>query len=132
MLVTFLDEATRPKVLIVVYHFTLQTDGIDGSAETVYTGQDELFVESNVQVGLRIDGNHLSNGRDTIITEYRIDGDEQANIRNKHHFSASHTLSATARLSDVSDQSSGVYRASITLTVIALHPGNQGPQVCPD
>ena len=52
--------------------FTLSTTDADGSATAVYTGSDDFNLESNSQVRVNLSGSNLSNGSDSISTNYAI------------------------------------------------------------
>jgi hypothetical protein len=120
-----------PQAAIVGFDdFWLYPIGSDGANDAIYQGQDEVRIESNVQIGIRLQGGNLSNGHDEIQTDYLIDGNTQVNVRNKHDFSNDHMVSAEVRLGRTSDQLRGVYKAQVVLTIIALHPNGQGPNTC--
>ncbi len=54
--------------------FELQNQGTDGDAGTRYEGMEDFFLESNSPVRVMVEGGMLSNGEDSIYTNYAIDG----------------------------------------------------------
>ncbi len=101
--------------------FTLTTSDTDGAAGAVYSGSDDFALESNTQVRVSLSGGDLSNGSDTVSTDYDIDGvglvmDTTADSVHND----SHTVSADATLGAISAQKAGAYSSVITLTVSAL------------
>lgn len=101
--------------------FTLTTSQVDGAAGSVYSGSDQFALESNTQVRVSLTGGDLSNGSDSISTEYDLDGDGMImeTAANSVH-NDNHTVSAAATLGNISSQKAGAYSADITLTVSAL------------
>ncbi len=101
--------------------FSLTTSGTDGAANAVYSGSDTYQLESNGQVRLTLTGSDLSNGSDSISTSYSLDGnglvfDTAADMAHN----ASHSISATATLGNISSQKAGSYTGTITITVSGI------------
>lgn len=101
--------------------FVLSTTDTSGAAGAVYTGSDNYQLESNGQVRVSLSGDNLSNGTDSVATEYALDGNGTSydTTADAVH-NAAHTVSASATLGDISSQKAGAYSAEITLTVSAL------------
>ena len=102
--------------------FTLTTTDIDGSAGAVYDGADNFNVESNGQVRVVLSGANLTNGSDSVSTVYELDstGGTTFDTTSGVVHNASHSVSAAATLGAISDQLSGNYASTVTLTVSAL------------
>jgi hypothetical protein len=102
--------------------FTLTTTDIDGSAGAVYDGADNFNVESNGQVRVVLSGANLTNGSDSVSTVYELDstGGTTLDTTSGVVHNASHSVSAAATLGAISDQLSGNYASTVTLTVSAL------------
>ena len=101
--------------------FTLSTTDADGSASAVYSGSDDFQLESNGQVRVNLSGGNLSNGSTSIATSYAMDGSGttfDTTLGVVHN--ASHNVSATAILGNISSQQAGAYSGVITLTVSAI------------
>jgi len=98
--------------------FALTTSGTDGAAGAIYTGSDQFMVESNCPILVSVSGADLSNGADSIDTNYQLDGNDTFQTAGKH--SGNHTVSASATLGNISSQEAGGYASNITITVSAL------------
>ena len=101
--------------------FVLQTNDTSGEAGAVYSGSDTYRLESNGQVRVSLSGENLSNGTDSVNTQYALDGSGMTfdtTVDAVHN--AEHTVSAVATLGDISSQKAGAYSSVITLTVSAL------------
>ncbi|WP_330925148.1 hypothetical protein [Candidatus Sororendozoicomonas aggregata] len=101
--------------------FSLTTSGTDGSANAIYSGSDTYQLESNGQIRVTLTGSDLSNGSDSISTNYSLDGsgltfDTAADSAHN----ASHSISATATLGEISAQKAGSYTGTITITVSGI------------
>lgn len=101
--------------------FVLSTTNTSGEAGAIYSGSDAYRLESNGQVRVSLSGNNLSNGTDSVATEYALDdaGVTFDTTADAVH-NAEHTVSAVATLGDISSQKAGAYSSEITLTVSAL------------
>lgn len=101
--------------------FTLTTSDADGSAGAVYTGSDDFNVESNGQVRVSLAGGNLTSGDDSVATTFAMDGAGTTfDTTASSVHDASHTVSASATLGDISSQQAGAYSSVITLTVSAI------------
>jgi len=101
--------------------FTLTTSDADGSAGAVYAGSDDVNVESNGQVRVSLAGSDLTSGNDSVPTVFAMDGAGTTfDTTASSVHDASHTVSATATLGDISSQQAGAYSSVITLTVSAI------------
>ena len=101
--------------------FTLTTSDADGSAGAVYSGSDDFNVESNGQVRVSLSGSNLSSGNDSVATTFAMDGAGTTfDTTASSVHDASHSVSATATLGEISSQQAGAYSSVITLTVSAL------------
>ena len=102
--------------------FSLSTSGVDGTAGAVYSGNDDFNLESNGQVRVSITGGNLSNGSDSVATTYDLDagaGTTFDTTTDAVHL-ATHNVSASAVLGDISAQKSGAYSGDITITVSSI------------
>jgi hypothetical protein len=102
-------------------NFTLTTSDTDGAAGAVYSGSDSFNLESNGQVRVTLAGGDLSNGADSVSTAYAMDdsGTTFDTVADSVH-NASHTVSASATLGNISSQKAGAYSSEITITVSAI------------
>jgi len=102
-------------------NFVLTTNDPDGSAGAVYEGSDTFNLESNGQVRVSLSGGDLTNGSDSVSTDYDMDsvGTTFDTSTGSVH-NAEHTVSAAATLGAISAQQAGAYSSLITLTVSAL------------
>jgi hypothetical protein len=101
--------------------FVLTTSDTDGSAGAVYSGSDNFNLESNGQVRVSLTGGDLSNGSESVSTSYSLDGSGMTfdTTADSVH-NASHSVSASATLGEISAQKAGGYSGVITLTVSSL------------
>lgn len=101
--------------------FTLTTSDADGSAGAVYAGSDDFNVESNGQVRVSLAGSDLTSDNDSVPTVFAMDGAGTTfDTTASSVHDASHTVSATATLGEISSQQAGAYSSVITLTVSAI------------
>lgn len=101
--------------------FSLSTLNVDGSAGAVYSGSDDFNLESNGQVHVSMIGTSLSNGSDNLNTAYGLDnsiGEFDTSADAVHN--ATHSVSASAMLGDISAQKAGAYSSAITITVSSI------------
>lgn len=101
--------------------FSLSTLNVDGSAGAVYSGSDDFNLESNGQVHVSMIGTSLSNGSDNLATAYGLDnsiGEFDTSADAVHN--ATHSVSASAMLGDISAQKAGAYSSAITITVSSI------------
>lgn len=98
--------------------FRLEALTTDGPAGSIYEGAEVFQLDSNAPVRVIIDGEMMSNGKDTINTMYKIDdAREYYDTASEGVHSATHTLKAQAQLGRISQQKSGDYSATVVLTV---------------
>jgi LruC domain-containing protein len=102
------------------------TDG-DGSAGATYEGTDTFQLTSNAPVRVIIEGEQLSNGSDAVESQYSIDGSYGFfDTASEGSHSSEHNFRAVAQLGRISNQMSGDYEASVTLTVVPQLGGAGG------
>ncbi len=101
--------------------FVLNTNDTSGEAGAIYSGSDSYRLESNGQVRVSLTGDDLTNGENSVDTQYALDSNGvtfDTTADSVHN--AEHTVSAVATLGDISSQKAGAYSSEITLTVSAL------------
>lgn len=95
--------------------------GVDGAANAGYGGTETFHLESNAQVRLTLASEDLTNGEDTISSQY-VFGNGQATLDTQadsvHNDIV--VLQATGELGEISDQKAGDYAANLVITVSAL------------
>jgi len=115
--------------------FSLSLEGsTDGAANAFYSGSVTYNLESNTGVSVVLTPANLSNGSDSVSTNYDIDiggnGVDSVNLIASNLLTfdttagqvnnSSHVIGARAQLGAISDQKAGAYSADITMTVSPL------------
>ncbi len=127
-----LDKATADVSMEVALYaeitklddLTLETNDVDGAANSLYKDSEKFTVESNGPIVISVSGDDMKSEKDgsEVDTDYEIDGKESVSMdaRGKKEFN----LGAEAKLGDISDQSYGDYEGEVTVTVAAANVGS--------
>ena len=111
--------------------FSLEPLTTDGGSFALYKGTEDFNVSSNGGVRIIASGTLLTNRTEQIEAFYTIDGvgNQVSTTPNSVH-TANHTLQGIARLGKVSDQLSGQYSGSVTITIMPLYGSNAQQAGC--